>query len=84
MTCDSSLKSLATKSIDCPIGFFLFPLYGYRLGLISSPPLYLFFLPSLLFFREVLVCCKLVVITKLVPLGLDYCIVSTCCIVSTY
>ena len=38
MTCDSSLKTLASKSIDSPIGFFLFPLYGYRLGLISSPP----------------------------------------------
>nr|DAK43858.1 MAG TPA: hypothetical protein [Caudoviricetes sp.] len=34
--------------------------------------------------REVVVCCKLVFITKLVPLGLDYCIVSTCCIVSIY
>ena len=38
MTCDSSLEILASKSIDSPIGFFIFPLYGYRLGLISSPP----------------------------------------------
>nr|DAX57419.1 MAG TPA: hypothetical protein [Caudoviricetes sp.] len=35
-------------------------------------------------FRLVVVCSKLVFITKLVPLGLDYCIVSTCCIVSIY
>jgi len=32
---------LVSKSIDTSIGFFLFPLYGYRLGFILSPSYYL-------------------------------------------
>ncbi|EJG40729.1 hypothetical protein AMCSP13_002810 [Streptococcus pneumoniae 2070335] len=45
------LKSFSTNSGSAftKVDSF-FPLYGYRLGLISSPPLYLFFYP--LFYLE--------------------------------
>lgn len=40
ITCDSSILILFGKSIDTSIGFFLFPLYGYRLGFILFSSFY--------------------------------------------